>query len=846
MSENKKRTPLMQQYFDIKDSHKDSILFFRLGDFYEMFEEDALIASEILNITLTKRHTTPMCGIPYHSSSAYLLKLLKAGKKIAICEQLTEPQKGVKIVERDVVRVITPGTVLEENFLNEHSNNFLVAIIPHKKKRCFALAAIDVSTAELRATYLTGKNMESDLKAEIWKYSPIEIIIPGSILNNKEFMRTLEDTEATISIINQIDLNKKLLVNKHSNTEPATTALMSYLSKNYKALLPLIKDIIIYETKNFLHLPENTLKHLEIIENFYSKERKFSLLDILDKTKTPMGARLLKQWLIEPLIKLENIQERQNLVEFFHLNKNLTKQMCEIFHHINDIERTITRIHCDINIPRDIIAIKNVLGMIPDIKKTFTGLSAIPKIIFKLFSPLDDEILSVIENKIETCLIENPANNLKDGNIIKDGFNEELDRLRALKSKGRAVMCDYESQEKNRSEIATLRIKFNNVFGYFLEVSKSYKDKVPDDYIPIQTLTNVERFTTEQLKKYEVEILEAEQKSLILEQKIYNDLRDFINLQYQALKKFTNIVALVDVYTNLAFLAGNNNYIKPEINDSYNFKIIGGRHPVVERIFSESDFVSNDTDFSENGTHLYLITGPNMAGKSTYIRQVALISIMAQIGSFVPADSAKLGIVDKIFTRIGSGDRLIKGESTFMVEMKETVEILKESTSNSLVILDEVGRGTSTFDGISLAWIIALELGNRQWRKDQLGPKTLFATHYLELTELENILPGIIKNYSLAVDDSQGEVIFLHKIIVGTGDKSYGIHVAKMAGMPLPLIQKSQRKLRELENMTKQETQFSFFSSKNTILDELKSTDLDALSPVDALLKLKEWQELFL
>ena len=888
-------TPLMKQYCDVKAKYQDAIVFFRLGDFYEMFGEDAKTASAVLNITLTARSKTPMCGIPYHSSSSYIPKLLNAGYKIAICEQLEKPTKGTKIVNRNVVRVITPGTVIEENLLDEKDNNYLMCIIPtiptipNTKVRGIAISVVDISTGEIRATFLDANvfdKIDSKLKIEISKYSPKEIIIPEFSLQDKKFAKIIKDFGAAVSVLKNEDFlqqnleigfdktDEKLVQKMADLVNPAVCGILRYVDKNYNEASSLLKNIQLYENNNFLNLSENTIRHLELVENFFTKSRKYSLLDILDKTKTPMGARLLKKWLLEPLLDIGELNKRQEFVSFFCENYILTKDLREILGQINDMERIIGRINCNVNVPRDLIALKNLLKLLPEIKKLVEVCPPVEtrliaslqqckgnndgrtsnKLISNFIKDLENPILQQIFEFLENSIVENPPNNIKDGNIIKTGFDERLDRLRMIKKNGKAILLDYENEEKELTKIPTIKVKFNNIFGYFFEITNSYKNAVPEHFIRIQTLSNCERFTTERLKKYEVDLLQADAEALELEQKIYNIIREKIQKYLRELQSVIFVLSHLDVLANFGYIAVQNNFVRPKLNDGYDIVIKNGRHPVIESISADKSFVPNDTEFVQGKCHFYLITGPNMAGKSTYVRQVALIVLMAQIGSFVPADAAEIGIVDKIFTRIGSGDKLVKGESTFLVEMKETVEIIKESTEKSLVILDEVGRGTSTFDGISLAWVIANELAQREWMnkfsaKTAIGPKTLFATHYLELVELQEV-HNCVQNFSLLVDDNHGEVIFLHKIVKGNSSKSYGIHVAKIAGLPLPLIEKAKKKLKELEQITKKEfladdekIQFSFFEGNNEVIAELKNLNADELSPVAALLKIKEWQE---
>jgi DNA mismatch repair protein MutS len=797
---------------------------------------------------------------------------LNAGYKIAICEQLEKPTKGTKIVNRNVVRVITAGTVIEENLLDEKDNNYLMCIIPNTKTRGIAISVVDISTGEIRATFLDGnvsekfEKIESKLKIEISKYSPKEIIISEINSQDKNFAKIIKDFGASVSLVKpenisqdfkivfaNTDASFKLIEKLGKFVEPAIYAILSYVKKNYNDASSLLKDVQLYENNNFLNLSENTIRHLELVENFFTKSRKYSLLDILDKTKTPMGARLLKKWLLEPLLDIEALKYRQEFVSFFVENYALTKDLREILAKINDMERIIGRINCNVNVPRDLIALKNLLNLLPEIKNFFVetchGMS---------LRDIENPILTDIFTLLENAIMENPPNNIKDGNVIKNDFDERLDRLRLIKKNGKSILLDYENEEKERTKIPTLKIKFNNIFGYFFETTNLYKNSVPEDFIRIQTLSNCERFTTEKLKKYEIDLIQADAEAIELEQTIYNTVREKIQKHLKELQRVIFIISHLDVFANFGYIAVQNNFTKPELNTGYDIVIKNGRHPVIENIASfsnQNNFVPNDTEFIQDKCHFYLITGPNMAGKSTYIRQVALIVLMAQIGCFVPVDSATIGVVDKIFTRIGSGDKLVKGESTFLVEMKETVEIIKESTERSLVILDEVGRGTSTFDGISLAWVIANELVKREWMnkflgKQEIGPKTLFATHYLELVELEQV-HDVVQNFSLLVDDNHGEVIFLHKIVKGNSSKSYGIHVAKIAGLPIPLIEKAKNKLKELEQITKQEflnddenkMQFSFFEGNNLVIDELKNLNTDELSPVGALLKIKEWQE---
>jgi DNA mismatch repair protein MutS len=868
----KKLTPLMQQYYSVKKQHKDIILFFRLGDFYEMFDEDAKYVSNVLNITLTARNNVPMCGIPHHSAQTYIDRLIKSGHKIAICEQLEEAGKDKKIVRRDVVRVITPGTLVEENLLDDKSNNYLMCITPDMNELSIGLTVIDISTGEFRGSLIEGQSVINSLKVELTKYNPKEVVVPIEYSNDKNLLGIFFERNITVSFISKEDffeqnIDTKILlsiINRnsvHKLIYKSAIGIINYVSQNYKDVLTQLCPIGIYNSTDFMQLNENTVKHLELIENFYNKERKNSLLDTLDLTMTPMGSRMLKKWLLEPLLDINRINRRQEMVKFFFENNSLRENLRTELKKVKDIERIVNRINCNANSVRDIVFLKKVLELIPNIKQIISDTKAEVlinediknKMLIGIIDGLGE--LNDIKELIDKSVDDDAPNNIKDGGVIKNGFSKELDDLRNLKFNGKSWLFEYEKTQKERTGITTLKVKFNNIFGYYIEVSKSYLKSVPSDFIRVQTVANGERYTTETLKEYEIGILKAESDILRLENDLYNAIRDTIKTKIEALHKMTHNLTLLDMFSNFAELAVKYNYVRPVIDDGYDLIIKEGRHPVVERLASDNNFVPNDTEFIENKCHLYLITGPNMAGKSTYIRQVSLLVIMAQIGSFIPASSAKIGIVDKIYTRIGSGDKLVKGESTFMVEMKETADIIKGSSSRSLVILDEVGRGTSTFDGISLAWVIVKELVDRAWYNETFkvkrsGPRTWFATHYFELVELANILSAV-KNFSMAVREWNDEVVFMHKIVEGVSDKSYGLHVAKIAGVPISLIEHAKTKLKELETtdnkrVREEKSDYdvkTFFSDDNFVLDEIKKINSDELSPVGALLKIKEWNE---
>ncbi len=910
MDEKENLTPLLKQYFRIKEKYKDEILFFRMGDFYEMFSDDAILASKILDIVLTSRCDTPMCGIPSVSINNYIPKLLKEGFKIAICEQF-DTNNDKKLVERKVVRIITPGTLVEENLLDEKNNNFLLSIFPKKNNFVllgFGIGIIDISTGDLFVTFLSGeknRNLESAVISEIKKISPKEILINKNFeVENKNLFTALKNLDFYYSCIeNAIDeenlykenekilsvLKEKISNNDFDNIKESIFLILDYIGSNYSQVLQSIKNIHFYNTSDFVSFGENTVSHLELIENSFDKTRKYSLLDILDNTITKMGSRLLKNWLLMPLYSVEKIEIRLNFTKFFYENYSITNDFRNILKNFNDIERILNRIVCSNNSPLDIISLKNFLYSLPDIlnlfinsleefycqnfntkikeKKTnFTknflfdflenknldlGDEFLKKINY-IKEILSDKNLEEVFILIDKYIVDNPPNVIKDGNIIKENASKELDEYKNIKNNARTIIFDYENEIKTEFNVQNIKIKFNNIFGYFFEISKNAKISPPNSFIRIQTLSNVERYTTEKLKKYEVDLMNIETKVLDLELKLYDFVRNKIKENFDIIAKTIKIIAELDIFANFGIEAINRNYIMPEVDNSYDIVIKEGRHPVIELI-SDNSFVSNDVDFLEKKSHFFLITGPNMAGKSTYIRQVALLVIMAQIGSFVPASSAKIGIIDKIFTRIGAGDKLIKGESTFFVEMKETKSIIDGATNKSLIILDEIGRGTSTFDGISIAWAVSIYLINKN---DQIGPKTLFATHYFELSKLSEIYK-IVKNLSLLIDEKEDKIEFLHKIIENKASKSYGIYVAKLAGLPDEILDIAKNKLLELENINydkiNQENKKSInlqkienkkFIEENKIINDIKNININELTPINAILKIQEWKNI--
>ncbi len=853
----------MNQYYKIKQNYPDAILFFRLGDFYEMFGDDALKASPILEIVLTKRQNVPMCGVPYHSVSGYLSKLIKKGYKVAICEQLEDSSQAKGIVKREVIRLITAGTLLEENLLDIKKNNYLLSII---QKNNYGIAFVDISTGEF---FITELNTPEEVSIELSRISPSEFILPEST-KNTEFLKLIDSIKKEYTITNFINdwyfdynnaqekLTKKFNVNslksfgidKKISAICSAGAILSYLEEIQKQTSLPLRPPKFYSTKEYLIIDETAVKNLELVENLNTKTRENSLLEILDKTLTAMGSRLMRKNLLQPLTNIEKIKERQEIINFFIEEGALQRQISEILKGICDLERIISRISANLAGPRDIVALKNALISVKKIKsileQKFQIIDIKPKILIEIIENLK-EVSEIIE-LIQKTIVENPPADISKCGVIREGYNQELDELRKIAYSGKTFLAELEQKERQRTGISSLKIGYTNVFGYYIEVTKPNLQFVPDNYIRKQTLVNSERFITPELKEYEEKVLTAEEKILRIEKTIFDEIKTNILKYSQDIYSTASSIAQLDFYISLSKIAIENNYTKPEISNDYIIEIKNGRHPVVEKKLIGKTFVPNDTLLDGNDNQIIILTGPNMSGKSTYLRQVALITIMAQIGSFVPAEYAKIGVVDKIFTRIGAADNLAGGESTFMVEMRETANIIYNATHKSLLILDEIGRGTSTFDGISIAWS-TVEYLNKMKNEKNIGPKVLFATHYFELTELEEKLKGV-KNYNVSVKEFQGEVIFTHKIIPGSSDRSYGIHVAKLAGLPKSIIEKAENILSELEKKSKIETKINTpyqldFSNiiQNPIKEELSKIDINKLTPLDALKILYELKE---
>ena len=863
-------SPMMQHYLETKKQYKDCVLFYRLGDFYEMFFEDAEIVSRELELTLTgkdcgQEKRAPMSGIPYHAADSYIAKLIEKGYKVAICEQVEDPKQAKGIVKREVIRVVTPGTVIESNLLEEKKNNYIMAI--YKSGLYFGISVCDISTGEFLATQIVEHNNFARLLDEISRYSPAEIIVSDMMFNSKtEIEKIKERFETYISkeseesfdgeyellsgMYNIIDDKNEKIKNLSDKKLAiyAINALLKYLEDTQKTSLDHINTIKIYNTTRYMALDINARRNLEITEKMRDKSKKGTLLWVLDKTSTSMGGRLLRRWLNDPLIDRKEINDRLDAVEELKDSIILRGDVVEALKKVYDIERLAGKISYGNANGRDMISLKNSVKQLPEIKKVLSTTGAgLLKEIYENIDTLDD-----IYEIIEKSIVDEPPIGVKDGGIIKIGYDPEIDKLKLATTEGKKWILELEAKEREQTGIKGLKVGFNKVFGYFIEVTKSNLSMVPDRYVRKQTLTNCERYITEELKNLENQILGAEERVVTLEYNAFCEIRSSIEKQIQRIQKTATLVSTLDVLVSFATVAEDMNYVKPEVDNGGVIDIKEGRPPVIEKMISNSNFVPNDTYLDEEGNRLAIITGPNMAGKSTYMRQVALITLMAQVGSFVPASYAKIGVVDKIFTRVGASDDLSMGQSTFMVEMMEVATILKEATKNSLVILDEIGRGTSTYDGLSIAWAVAEFIAD----KEKCGAKTLFATHYHELTELENKVEGV-KNYSIAVKEKGEDIIFLRKIVDGGTDESYGVHVARLAGVPQVVTKKANEILQSLERRNvlnnkiieqtpKKESadQINMYNYKIAeVAHEIDRIDFNQLTPIDALntlVKIKE------
>lgn len=797
-------TPMMRQYFEIKENYKECILFFRLGDFYEMFFEDAETAARELELVLTGRDCglekrAPMCGIPFHASNSYIGRLVAKGYKVAICEQVEDPKCAKGIVKRDVIKVITPGTYTDSSFVEETKNNYIMTIYADLERNRCSLAITDISTGDFLAT--EGELEKGVILDEISKFNPKEIILLDSL--DQELIKDITlTTPALISRkpIEYFEENFEEVLNNQfgekSNSlslmvKKSSNALVKYILDTQKISLTNINDIEVYSLVDFMTIDLSSRRNLELTENLREKSKKGSLLWVLDKTETSMGSRMLRRWIEEPLVNKEKITLRLNAVEELFNDLSLNDSLKEALHDIYDIERILGKISNKNANAKDLIALKTSIGKIPNVKGIIENCTS--SLLNDYYNNLDD--LRDIYELLEKSIKEDPSLTLKDGDLIKDGFNSEIDELRLAKTNGKDWISSLENREREFTGIKSLKVGFNKVFGYYIEISKANYSSIPEGrYIRKQTLANAERFITPELKEIEEKLLGASEKLCSLEYNIFLDIRNEVENHIDRLKTTAKIIAELDCISNLAFVALENDFIKPEINEDGETKIENGRHPVVEKVIPKGEFIPNDTIINKDDNQLLIITGPNMAGKSTYMRQVAIITLMCQIGSFVPASKANISVVDKIFTRIGASDDLAGGKSTFMVEMWEVSNILKNATENSLVLLDEVGRGTSTYDGLSIAWSVIEYI----CKNKNLRCKTLFATHYHELTKLEGEIHGV-RNYSVAVKEVDNNIIFLRKIIEGGADQSYGIEVAKLAGIPDEVINRAKEILEKLE-----------------------------------------------
>lgn len=802
-------TPMMQQYVEMKEQYQDCILFYRLGDFYEMFYEDAITASKELEITLTGKNCgqeerAPMCGVPHHALEGYLNKLVAKGYKVAICEQVENPKEVKGIVKREVIRIVTPGTNLNMQALEESKNNYLMSIVYIAGRIGISIA--DVSTGDY---FLTEVEDNRKLLDEVNKYLPREIICNDAFLVSGV---DLEDLKERLGItiyslepwyFDDDGCRKCLMKHFKVNTLTglglddfpsgmiAAGSLLQYLYDTQKTSLGHFTHLYPYLTNKFMLLDSSTRRNLELTETLREKQKRGSLLWVLDKTKTAMGARTLRSYIEQPLINKEEIQMRLDAISEFQTDYVARDEIREYLNPIYDLERLLGRISYKTANPRDLIAFRNSLEMLPHIKTVLSGFSK------ELLCNINNDIdaLADIHALISLAIIEEPPIAIKDGGIIREGFDENIDKLRHAKTEGKTWLAQLENDDRERTGIKNLRIKYNKIFGYYFEVTNSYQHLVPEDYVRKQTLANAERYTTPRLKELEDMILNAEDKLYTLEYDAFCRIRDAIAAEVERIQKTAKAIAHLDVFASLSLVAEQNHYVRPELNDKGLIHIKDGRHPVVEKMIVHDMFIANDTYLDNASNCISVITGPNMAGKSTYMRQTALIVLMAQIGSFVPAKSAKIGIVDRIFTRVGASDDLASGQSTFMVEMNEVANILRNATPNSLLVLDEIGRGTSTFDGLSIAWAVIEHISNRKL----LGAKTLFATHYHELTELEGKMNNV-NNYCIAVKEQGDDIVFLRKIIKGGADKSYGIQVAKLAGVPDMVIDRAKEIVEQLSD----------------------------------------------
>ncbi len=861
-------TPMMQEYLKTKEEYKDCILFYRLGDFYEMFFDDATLASKELELTLTGKacgmeEKAPMCGVPFHAADSYINRLVSKGYRVAICEQVEDPKEAKGLVKREVIRVVTPGTNMDQMALDESSNNYIISL--YFNKGIYGISCCDITTADFLLTEATDTKKVID---ELYKYNPSEIIYSKSLMESDIELNGIADKlSCALSFIDDSNFEESLAIKTllthfkvHSLEglglidfpigRVAAGALLLYLKDTQKSDLSHLTHLTPYTDGKYMLLDSATRRNLELTETIRDKQKRGSLLWVLDKTKTAMGARQLKKYIEQPLLSVDEIIKRQDAIEDMLSSVIDTEEIREYLLKIYDLERLITKITYQSANPRDLIAFKISLERLPDIKYILSHFES--RLLKVLNSKIED--LQDLYKLIDNAILEEPPISSRDGDIIKEGFNEEIDKLRKAKTQGKQWLADLEAKERETTGIKNLKVKYNKVFGFYLEVTNSYKDLVPDYYVRKQTLANAERYYTPELKELEDSILGAEDRLNLLEYEYFKKVRETIASKVNDIQSTASAIAQVDALASLATVARNNNYVRPVINNRGSLDIKDGRHPVVEKLTANDQFIANDCYLDESTNTIAIITGPNMAGKSTYMRQVALIVLMAQIGSFVPAASARVGVCDRIFTRVGASDDLSTGQSTFMVEMNEVANILNNATSRSLLILDEIGRGTSTYDGLSIAWAVV------EYISEKIGAKTLFATHYHELTELEGQISGV-HNYCIAVSENGEDIVFLRKIIPGGADQSYGIQVARLAGLPDDLLKRARvivNSLNEsdiaavsdkitiqerLEAKLKDIQSEKISAYDNEILTTIKSMDITKITPLEAINMLYDFHE---
>ncbi len=869
----RKITPMLKQFLEIKEQHPDKLLLFRMGDFYETFFDDAKLASKILGITLTARdkkadNPIPLAGFPYHALDTYLDKLVKAGKKVVICEQIEDPKKAKGLVKRGIVDIITPGSVIDGNLLGKKENNFLAAIYKPNKQNKIGISLIDVSTGD----FVFSEIKQDQLAGELMRLQPVEIIVKDeaeelelkSLKLEYNYTITIFDSwyydevEADRILKNHFELTSLEGFSAHNKPFGRTAAgiVLAYIKSLKKDEIKHISNLRYYSLEDYMQLDEVSRRNLELVSSMRYNSRYGSLISVMDKTKTPMGARLLTNWMLNPLLDKNQIEQRLDAVEEFINNFAFTEDLRKILDSIGDLSRIISKVGSQRVNPRDLLSLKNYLDTAPEIAELLKNYSG------ESISLLRDKIgnYQSITDLIGDAIADDPPIVITDGNIIRDGYSEMLTELREISRDGKSWIARLEESEKKKTGIPSLKVRYNKVFGYYIDITKTHKDKVPDYYIRKQTLVNSERYISPQLKEYESKVLGAEERIKNLEYNIFTEIREKLSQQVAFMQQYVDIIAQLDLLANLAYIAYKNKYSRPTFNKTGEINISDSRHPVIEILLENEDFIPNDVHLNDSNNKIALITGPNMAGKSTYLRQVGLIAIMAQMGSFVPAAKADLPIFDKVFTRVGASDNLAMGQSTFLVEMIETANILNSATKDSLILLDEIGRGTSTFDGLSLAWSIVEYIHNTP----KVSAKTIFATHYHELTELESILPKV-KNYHILVKEWHDKIIFIRKIERGSADQSYGIQVARLAGVPKQVIKRAKSILANLEQhelspqgltaeskkyLARNSSQLDIFDAifekndeKNEILEEIKNIDVNNLTPLEAINKLAQLKE---